>query len=143
MARHKQSAPKMPSQRQLRAGELIRHALVDILQRSPLRDPVLDGVMITVTEVRPSPDLKSANVYVAPMGGEDRAAQIKALNKGAGFLRGKLGHEIDMKYTPELRFHADDRFDAASRIDALLAKPEVARDLRADDDDTDGDGGNS
>ncbi|MEE2565454.1 30S ribosome-binding factor RbfA [Hyphobacterium marinum] len=138
MARHKQTPPKMPSQRQLRAGELIRHALVDILQRGPLRDPALDGVIITVTEVRPSPDLKSAKVYVAPMGGEDREGQIRALNRGASFLRGRLGQAIDMKFTPELRFHADDRFDAASRIDAILARPEVARDLRHDDDDTDG-----
>tara|TARA_R110002072_G_scaffold188396_4_gene345158 strand:- start:2585 stop:3004 length:420 start_codon:yes stop_codon:yes gene_type:complete len=138
MARHKQAAPKMPSQRQLRAGELIRHALVDILQRGPLRDPALDGVILTITEVRPSPDLKSAKVYVAPMGGDDRTAQIKVLNKGASFLRGKLGHEIDMKFTPELRFHVDDRFDAASRIDELLAKPEVARDLHSDEEDGDG-----
>ena len=136
MSKRKPNPQKMPSQRQLRAGELIRHALVEILQRGPLRDPALDGAIITVTEVRPSPDLRSANVYVAPMsGGDDRAAQNKALNRGAGFLRGKLGHAIDMKFTPELKFRADDRFDAASRIDHILARPEVARDLKTDNED--------
>jgi len=135
MSKRKPNPQKMPSQRQLRAGELIRHALVEILQRGPLRDPALDGAIITVTEVRPSPDLRAARVYVAPMGDDDRAAQIKALNRGAGFLRGKLGQAIDMKFTPELRFLADDRFDAASRIDHILSRPDVARDLKSGDED--------
>jgi len=120
---------KLPSQRQLRAGELVRHALVEVLQREELRDSALQGVDVTVTEVRASPDLKVARVYVAPLGEGDREAVAAGLNRCAGFLRGKLGREIDMKFTPELRFIADDRFDQASHIDELLAKPSVKRDL--------------
>lgn len=120
---------KGPSQRQLRAGELVRHALVDILAREGLRDPAFDRVMISVTEVRPSPDLRSAKVYVAPLGSGDAKALATALNKSAGFLRGRLGKEIDMKFTPELHFHADTSFDAASELDSVLSRPGVKRDL--------------
>ncbi|MCW5724553.1 MAG: 30S ribosome-binding factor RbfA [Maricaulaceae bacterium] len=127
MSRH--HAPKGPSQRQLRAGELIRHALAEIIQREELRDAALTGVLVSVTEVRPSPDLKSARVYVAPLGAGDAAAIAAGLNRVAGFLRGKLGRMIDLRFTPELRFHPDDRFDAATRVDELLARPEVQRDL--------------
>ncbi|MBO6795678.1 30S ribosome-binding factor RbfA [Maricaulis sp.] len=124
---------KGPSQRQLRAGELIRHALVDILAREGLRDPALESVLISVTEVRPSPDLRSAKVYVAPLGQGDAKALASALNKTAGFLRGRLGRQIDMKFTPELHFHADNSFDTASQVDALLSRPEVTQDLRNED----------
>lgn len=129
---------KLPSQRQLRAGELVRHALVEILRREELRDEALQGVDVTITEVRASPDLKSARVYVAPLGHGDREVIAKALNRASGFLRGKLGKAIEMKFTPELRFIADDRFDQASRIDEILARPNVKRDLDpglADDED--------
>lgn len=131
MTRHgsPQSGAKMPSQRQLRAGELIRHALVDILQRKELRDRDLAGVDVTITEVRVSPDLKAARVYVAPLAHGDKYVVAKAMNRCASFLRGQLGREIEMKNTPELRFIADDRFDQASRIDDLLASPSVKRDL--------------
>nr|WP_300530586.1 30S ribosome-binding factor RbfA [Maricaulis sp.] len=125
---------KGPSQRQLRAGELVRHALVDILAREGFRDPALESVMISVTEVRPSPDLRSAKVYVAPLGGGDAKALASALNKSAGFLRGRLGREIDMKFTPELHFHADNSFDTASQVDQLLARPGVQQDLDGEDD---------
>jgi ribosome-binding factor A len=125
---------KGPSQRQLRAGELVRHALVDILAREGFRDPALESVMISVTEVRPSPDLRSAKVYVAPLGGGDAKALAAALNKTAGFLRGRLGREIDMKFTPELHFHADNSFDTASQVDQLLARPEVQQDLDGEED---------
>ena len=124
---------KGPSQRQLRAGELIRHALVDILAREGLRDPAFERVMISVTEVRPSPDLRSAKVYVAPLGQGDARALASALNKSAGFLRGRLGRSIDLKFTPELHFHADNSFDTASEVDALLSRPEVTRDLGIDE----------
>lgn len=139
MTRHgsPQAGGNLPSQRQLRAGELVRHALVEILQREELRDTALQGVDITVTEVRSSPDLKVARVYVAPLGQGDREAVAAGLNRCAGFLRGKLGKAIDMKFTPELRFIADDRFDQASRIDEILARPSVKQDLdpgRADED---------
>ena len=129
MGKHRSHQPKGPSQRQLRAGELVRHALVGILARGDFRDPALQGVSITVSEVRPSPDLRQAKVYVAPLGPGDRDALTAALNRAAGHLRGQLGREIDMKFTPELHFYPDTSFDTASEIDALLARPNVRRDI--------------
>jgi len=123
------SSSKGPSQRQLRAGELIRHALAEILQREPLRDPALDGVSVTVTEVRVSPDLKNARVFAAPLGGGDQAAIIAALNRVGPYLRGLLGKKVQLKFTPSLQFVSDDTFAEAEKIDALLARPDVARDL--------------
>lgn len=123
---------KPPSQRQLRAGELIRHALMDIFSREEFADPALHGKSITITEVRCSPDLKHATAFAAPLGGEDMAPTIEALNRAAGFLRGRLSKEIDMRYTPQVRFIADDSYDEARRIEQLLASPRVRRDL-ADD----------
>jgi len=120
---------KPPSQRQLRAGELIRHALMDILSREEFADPALHGKSITITEVRCSPDLKHATAFAAPLGGEDMAPTIEALNRAAGFLRGRLSKEIDMRYTPQMRFVADDSYDEARRIDQLLASERVRRDL--------------
>lgn len=120
---------KPPTQRQLRAGELIRHALMDILSREEFADPALHGKSITITEVRISPDLKNATGFAAPLGGEDMAGVIQALNRAAGFLRGRLSREIDMRYTPNLRFIADDSYDEARRIDELLASERVRRDL--------------
>ena len=116
MARKPASAG-MPSQRQLRAGEIIRHALADILTREDLRDPDLASVIITVGEVRCSPDLRHANIFVTPLGddtqeGRDKLAE--ALTRAAAFLRGKLGREIDMKFTPQLHFIADKSYDEAS-----------------------------
>ncbi|MCR9265978.1 MAG: 30S ribosome-binding factor RbfA [Alphaproteobacteria bacterium] len=130
MARRQKSASaKGPSQRQLRAGELLRHALVDILAREEMRDPDLEGVLISVTEVRPSPDLRQAKVYVAPLGHGDQVKVAAALNRASSFLRGRLGREIDMKFTPELHFHPDNSFDTASHVDELLRRPQVQRDL--------------
>jgi ribosome-binding factor A len=119
----------MPSQRQLRAGELIRHSLMDILAREKFADPDLAGKSITITEVRCSPDLKNATAFATPLGGQDMAKTIDALNRAAGFLRGRLSKEIDMRYTPQVRFIADDSYDEARRIDELLASPRVRRDL--------------
>jgi ribosome-binding factor A len=120
---------KPPTQRQLRAGELIRHALMDILSREEFSDPDLQGKSITITEVRISPDLKNATAFSAPLGGDDMAKTVAALNRAAGFLRGRLSREIDMRYTPILRFIADDSYDEARRIDQLLQSDRVRRDL--------------
>lgn len=133
MSRHG-SHSKGPSQRQLRAGELIRHTLADILQRENFREPALVGVSITVSEVRVSPDLKQATVYCLPLGGGSVGEVVGALNHAAPYLRGLLGRRIELKFTPSLKFVADDSFAEARRIDELLARPEVARDLRHDDD---------
>ena len=120
---------KGPSQRQLRAGELIRHALVEIMQRETLRDPALEGVSVTVSEVRLSPDLKQATVFASPLGGGAEAEVVEGLNRVAPYLRGLLGKAIEMKFTPALKFRRDEVFAEASKIDELLARPDVARDL--------------
>jgi ribosome-binding factor A len=121
-----------PSQRQLRVGEEIRHALSEILARETFRDPDLQDVSVTVTEVRPAPDLRVATAYVIPLGGVDADRTVAALNRAAGFVRGRLGRMIHLKFLPTLHFEADRSFDAASRVDALLHDPRVARDLDAD-----------
>ncbi len=123
------SQDKGPSQRQLRAGELIRHALVEIFQREDLRDPALSGVSLTVSEVRASPDLKQATAFVTPLGGGQQPEVVDALNRVAPHLRHLLGRKIDLKFTPALKFVGDDSFAEARRIDELLASPAVARDL--------------
>ncbi len=128
---------KAPSQRQLRAGELVRHALADILARENLRDTDLDGVSLTISEVRASPDLRHARVYCVPLGGKDTPTVIAAINRCAAFLRGRLGREIDMKFTPRLVFEADTSFDQASHVNALLHSPDVARDLSGGDEGND------
>jgi len=128
----KDPAGMEPSQRQLRAGELVRHALVDILAREDFRDPALEGVSVTVGEVRCSPDLRHANVFVSPLGIDDlakREEMAEGLNRAAGFLRGRLGREIEMKFTPQLNFIADRSYDEATAMDKLLDSPEVKRDL--------------
>jgi len=120
---------KPPSQRQLRAGELIRHALMDILAREEFSDPDLHGRSITITEVRVSPDLKHATAFCAPLGGENMAAATAALNRAQGFLRGRLARLVELRFSPTLRFIADDSYDEARRIDQLLASERVRRDL--------------
>ena len=128
------SSSKGPSQRQLRAGELVRHALVEIFLREDLRDPALSGLQITITEVRMTPDLKQATVFCAPLGAsidtQKHPEIFKALNHAAPHLRHLLGAKIDMKFTPALVFRADESFAEARRIDELLASPAVARDLK-------------
>jgi ribosome-binding factor A len=123
-----------PSQRQLRAGELIRHSLVDILRQGELHDEALEKASITVTEVRMSPDLKHAVCFIEPLGGAQAGAVVEALNRHARFLRGRLGREIDMKFTPDLRFVHDQSFDEAARMDALFNRPEVRRDIEDGED---------
>jgi ribosome-binding factor A len=137
------SRPKSPgrqpksglSQRQLRAGELVRHALVDILRHEGLADPALAGVSVTITEVRVSPDLKHALCFVEPLGGENAPAVVAGLNRAARRLRGRLGHVIDMRFTPDLKFLHDERFEAAHRMTRLLSDPRIRRDVEARSDD--------
>lgn len=109
-----------PTQRARRMGEVVRHALADVLARGDLRDPDLAGVAITVTEVQPSPDLKSATVFVTPLGGGDVDVVVKALKRARGHLRSEIGRMIEAKFTPELRFVADEAFDRGQRISNLL-----------------------
>jgi len=123
-----------PSQRQLRAGELVRHALVDILSREELRDPELQGVSITVGEVRASPDLKHMTAFVSALGPNDPQVIASALTRAAPFLRGRLAKAIELRFTPQLHFQPDSSYDEARHIDELLASPEVSRDLPHGDD---------
>lgn len=119
-----------PSQRQLRVGEQVRHAISQVLQRGEVRDPLLENTVVSISEVRMSPDLKIATCFVSPMGAADGEAVIKALNHHAKFIRGRTGSTLrQMKYMPEFRFRIDTSFDNYAKIDALLSSPEVARDL--------------
>ncbi|MCK9993055.1 MAG: ribosome-binding factor A [Alphaproteobacteria bacterium] len=120
------------SQRQLRVGEEIRHRLSEILMREDVRDPDLQGHSITVTQVQISPDMKQALVYARPLAGDAAVSKkvIAALNRSAGFLRGRLGRELTIRHTPELRFAFDESFDKADELDRLLRSPPVARDLQ-------------
>ncbi|HUT49565.1 MAG TPA: 30S ribosome-binding factor RbfA [Alphaproteobacteria bacterium] len=119
---------KAPSQRQLRVGEELRHALAQLLSRGELRDPELAGVPITVTEVRASPDLKNATAYVMPLGGGEEAPVVEALQRAAPFLRGRLAREVTLKFTPALTFEVDHSFAAAERIRAILRQTEADKD---------------
>jgi ribosome-binding factor A len=116
-----------PSQRQLRAGELVRHALADILAETDFAD--LNGASVTVTEVRLSPDFRHANCFIQPLGGQNIAEVVTAMNRHASYLRGRLGRLVDMKFTPDLRFHHDQSFEAAAKMDRLFDSPEVRRDI--------------
>lgn len=122
-----------PSQRQLRAAELVRHALVDIVQREELRDPDLRGVSVTIGEVRASPDLKHMTAFVSSLGPGDPQVIANGLTRISGFLRGRLARNVDLRFTPELHFQPDVSYDEARHIDELLASPEVARDLKHED----------
>ena len=118
-----------PSQRQLKVGEMIRHALAEIFSRSEINDEVLERHSLTVPEVRMTPDLKLATVYVLPLGGGNAEEAVAHLDKHKRYLRGLLAKRVNMKFMPELRFKVDTSFEASARIDELLARPEVARDL--------------
>ena len=120
---------KEPSQRQLKVGEMIRHALAEIFSRGEISDEVLQRHSLTVPEVRMSPDLKLATVYVLPLGGGEAEEAAAHLDKHKRYLRGLLAKRVSMKFMPELRFKVDTTFEASARIDELLARPEVARDL--------------
>lgn len=120
---------KAPTQRQLKVGELIRHALAEIFSRGDVSDEVLDRHSLTVPEVRMSPDLKLATVFVLPLGGSEAEEAVAHLDKHKRYLRGLVAKRISMKFVPELRFKVDTSFEASARIDELLASPKVARDL--------------
>ena len=120
-----------PSQRQQRVAELVRHALAEVLQRGDLNDPVLGSYVITVPEVRMSPDLKLATAYVMPLGGQDEGPVIAALERHRRVLRQEVARRVNLKFAPELRFRRDETFDEAARIDALLRTEKVQRDLES------------
>jgi len=120
---------KAQSQRQLRAGELVRRAVADILLEGHVREPALTGVPVTISEARVSPDLRHATVYVSGLTVADLEAVAAALNKAAGFLQKELGRRVEMRFTPKLRFEADSRFDDAVEVNEMLSRPGVKRDL--------------
>ncbi|WP_319519227.1 30S ribosome-binding factor RbfA [uncultured Martelella sp.] len=127
-----------PSQRMLRVGEQVRAAITKVLQRGDVLDPLLENTVVSISEVRMSPDLKIATAYVTPLGDRDHDATVRALNHHAKFIRGRISREIrQMKYMPELRFRDDTSFENFRKIDELLHSPEVARDLDHDDDNED------
>ena len=120
---------RTPSQRQLRLGEVIRHAFSEIFLRTDIRDADLAGVVLTVSEVRLSPDARNATIFVAPLGGENQDIVADALQRHSRFLRGELARKVEMKYVPDITFKPDTSFDTSDRIDELLRSRAVARDL--------------
>ena len=126
---------RAPSQRQLKVGELIRHALAEIFSRGEVVDDVIVRHSLTVPEVRMSPDLKVATCYVMPLGGGEAGDVVKHLEQHKRFLRGEVAKRVNLKHMPEIRFREDTTFEASSRIDELLASPQVARDIARDRDD--------
>jgi ribosome-binding factor A len=136
MARHKQkhrdSTPG-GSQRQLRVGELVRHAIAEMLTRGDVHDPVIEGHLITVPEVRMTADLRLATIYVMPLGGRDADEVVAAFERHKKFLRTEIAHRINLKFAPDIRFRIDERFAEAERIDKLLRSPAVKRDLDDED----------
>ena len=132
MPRHHQRAQSPGgSQRQLRVGELIRHELASMLSRGDVHDPVIEGHMITVPEVRMSPDLRLATIYIMPFGGRDEKDVLAALDRNKRYVRGEIARRVNLKFAPEIRFRIDERFDEAERIEKLLRTPAVQRDLRS------------
>jgi ribosome-binding factor A len=129
---HNKDAAAGGSQRQLRVGETVRHAIADILSHGSVHDADLEGHIITVPEVRMSPDLKLATIFVMPLGGRDTEIVIAALERNKKFLRGEIARRVNLKFAPDVRFRADERFDEAERIEKLLRTPAVRRDLAPD-----------
>jgi len=138
MPRHHQKASSAPggSQRQLRVAETVRHAVAEILSHGSAHDPDLEGHIITVPEVRMSPDLKLATIYVMPLGGRDTETVVAALERNKKSLRGEIARRVNLKFAPDIRFRVDERFDEAERIEKLLRTPAVQRDLNSDSDET-------
>jgi ribosome-binding factor A len=124
---------KAPSQRMLRMGELVRHALAEIFSRGDVHDPVLETHVITIPEVAMTPDLRHATAYIMPLGGKDERAVLEALNRHKKYMRGVIAKKLQAKFTPDLHFRIDERFDRAEKIDKLLRQPEVQRDLKRED----------
>ena len=134
MASRRSDKSAGPTQRQLRVAELIRHALSEMLTRGEIHDDVLAAHVVTVPEVRMSPDLRLATIYVMPLGGRDQGEVLAALERNKRFLRGEIAHRVNLKFAPDIRFRIDERFDEAERIEKLLRTPEVQRDLNKPDD---------
>jgi ribosome-binding factor A len=131
---HRDSTPG-GSQRQLRVGELVRHAIAEMLTRGDVHDPVIEGHLITVPEVRMTADLRLATIYIMPLAGRDADEVLAAFDRHKKFLRADIAHRINLKFAPDIRFRIDERFEEAERIDRLLRSPEVKRDLEDDGDD--------
>ncbi len=129
----KKGDAKAPSQRQLRVGEELRHALAWILERGEIRDPGLGGAPVTVTEVRISPDLRNATAFVIPLGGDHVTDVIEALNRAVPFVRRQVGKAVKLRHLPNLNFVADTTYDEAERINDLFKDPRVSRDLGPED----------
>jgi ribosome-binding factor A len=129
----KRPKPTGSSQRQLRVGELIRHALAEILARGEVHDPAFAGTVVTVPEVRMTPDLKNATIFVVPLGGKGAETILDAFKRNQRYLRGEVARRINLRYAPELRFRLDTSFDEGDKIDALLRKAIVKRDPAGDD----------
>ncbi len=127
---------KGPTQRQMRVGEMLRHALADVFRRGDIRDPDLAGISVTVTQVKPSGDMRHATVFVEPLGGRNGEVVVTALNRHARYLRGEMGRLIALKFTPELRFVEDTSFAEADRIEGILRSERVRRDLTKPDDES-------
>jgi ribosome-binding factor A len=132
VTRKKSGASAPPSQRQLRVGELIRHKLAELLSRGEIHDDVIASHVVTIPEVRLSPDLKLATAYVVALGGTDSDAVIKALNDNRRYIRGEIAKAVNLKFAPDIRFRRDETFEEASRIDALLMSPKVRQDIDKD-----------
>lgn len=135
MPRRSSARDRGPSQRQLRVGEVLRHSLSEIVQRGEIRDPVLESVSVTVTQVKPSPDMRHATVFVEPLGGKRAKEVVDALNRHKGFIRGLMGKTIALRFTPELRFVEDTSFAEAEKIETLLRSSRVRQDLLKSDGD--------
>ncbi|WP_421761605.1 30S ribosome-binding factor RbfA [Devosia sp.] len=126
--------PQGPNQRMLRVGELVRHALSALFARGEIDDPLLEGKIITVPEVRMAPDLKLANCYIMPLGGEGAEEVAAALNRHHKFIRGRIAPDLELKFAPDFRFFVDETFEQYGRIDAILRSDKVQRDLAKDGD---------
>ena len=129
MAKSRSEKSTGPSQRQLRVGELIRHALAEMLARGEIYDDVLAAHLVTIPEVRMSPDLRLASIYVMPLGGKDVKPVLAALERNKKYIRGEIAQEVNLKFAPDIRFMADETFDEADRIERLLASDKVRKDL--------------
>jgi ribosome-binding factor A len=131
MAHHRKSSA--PSQRQLRVGELIRHALAEMLTRGEIHDDILAEHVVTVSEVRMAPDLRLATIYIMPLGGKDLQPVLEALDRHRRYIRGEIAHAVNLKFAPDIRFLADESFDEAQRIEQIFRSPKVAQDLKKDE----------
>jgi ribosome-binding factor A len=137
---HRDNITPGGSQRQLRVGELVRHAMADLLTRGDVHDPVIEGHLITVPEVRMTADLRLATIYIMPLAGRDAEQVLAAFERHKKFLRTEIAHRVNLKFAPDIRFRVDERFEEAARIEKLLHTPQVQRDLKGHETDDEGSG---